>query len=90
MLGNIVPSFSKTMNYRFRLTLFSSATFLGFLSLAAFAGAGSLSITVVATYDYPGAKYTFPFGISNRGDVAGYYTDAASSGRGFIRSGTEV
>ena len=48
--------------------------------------ANAITITVVTTFDYPGAgNSTFPFGINNAGDIAGYYLDAGGVTRGFTR-----
>jgi hypothetical protein len=47
----------------------------------------AITITILATFDVPGKGIsTTPFHINNRGDIAGYYTDAAVTFfRGFIR-----
>ena len=44
------------------------------------------AIRVVTTFDYPGAgNSTTPFGINDRGDIAGDYVDSANVRRGFVR-----
>ena len=46
----------------------------------------SITISVVTTFDYPGVgNSTTPFGINDRGDIAGDYVDANNVQRGFIR-----
>jgi hypothetical protein len=47
----------------------------------------AVTITIVATFDVPGTGIsTTPFSINRRGDIAGYYSDAAVSYyKGFIR-----
>ena len=59
----------------------------GSLIMAALPSAvNAITITVVTTFDYPGAgNSTFPYGINNAGDIAGYYLDAGGVTRGFIR-----
>ena len=60
-------------------------------SLTAVAESKALTITVVTTFDYPGTgNSTFPFGISSKGDIAGYYVDPSNVTRGFIRLHTGV
>lgn len=65
----------------------SFALLAGTLIMAAFpVAANALTITVVTTFDYPGiGNSTFPFGINNAGDIAGYYLDASGVTRGFTR-----
>lgn len=62
----------------------------GTLIMTAFPiAASALTITVVTTFDYPGAgNSTFPFGINNAGEIAGYYIDAGGVTRGFTRQKT--
>ncbi len=44
------------------------------------------TIEIIATYDYPGAAgYINSSGINDKGDVAGYFLDAAGDFRGFVR-----
>ncbi|MBA3961304.1 MAG: hypothetical protein H0X40_05305 [Chthoniobacterales bacterium] len=48
--------------------------------------AQSYSITLVASFDYPGAgNSTTPFGINRGGDIAGYFLNSSGATRGFIR-----
>jgi hypothetical protein len=70
--------------------IFSHGGLTALLLLAAtpiYAEPNAITITIVATFDVPGKGIsTTPFSINRRGDVAGYYTDAAVSYyRGFIR-----
>ena len=46
----------------------------------------ALSIQAIGSFDYPGATSTSPIGINDRGDIAGWYTDASNATRGFIRA----
>ena len=46
----------------------------------------SISIQVIATFDYPGdVTQTVPSGINDRGDVTGFYVDSSGVTRGFVR-----
>src|SRR5262249_1739530 len=46
----------------------------------------SVSIRVIATFDYPGAgNSTLPQKINDAGDIAGVYNDPSFVGRGFVR-----
>lgn len=47
--------------------------------------ASSASFEILATFDYPGATYTFASGINDNGDVAGTYTAASGAVRGYVR-----
>jgi hypothetical protein len=47
---------------------------------------GQSSFEIIATYDYPGAAgYIISSGINDKGDIAGYFFDAAGDLRGFVR-----
>jgi hypothetical protein len=58
------------MNYQRRLSFCLPVILLAFGGLAALAEPGSVSLTIVATYDYPDAVYIYPSGINKQGDVA--------------------
>jgi len=56
--------------------------------LNASAGQRRPSITVLASFDYPGTYlYTYPAEINDRGDIAGQYIDPDGLTRGFVRFG---
>jgi len=60
-------------------------------ALTLFAGSPPITITVTTTFDYPGTgNSTFPYGINNSGDIAGYYVDTNLITRGFTRLHTGV
>src|SRR5712691_1686943 len=45
-----------------------------------------ITIQVVTTFDYPGVgNSTTPFGINDRGEIAGYFVDVNGATRGFMR-----
>lgn len=47
---------------------------------------GSITIEVLANFDYPGdGNSTTPFGINRRGDISGRYLDTSGVTRGFVR-----
>jgi hypothetical protein len=47
-------------------------------------GQPDISIQVVTTFDVPGPETsTFPFHINDRGEIAGYFTDASGATKGF-------
>src|SRR5450432_3596358 len=74
------------MMQRRRLLIYTLAGFAGALPLGLLAQLAPPTITVVTTFDYPGTgNSTTPFGINNRGDVAGDYLDASNVRRGFVR-----
>jgi hypothetical protein len=59
-----------------------------FLLMGTFAqqAAGSGSIEVITTFDYPGTgNQTLPQKINERGDVVGEYVDSSGVARGFVR-----
>jgi hypothetical protein len=59
---------------------------LFFAAISASAEPDSITITILATFDVGTGNSTTGYHINNRGDIAGYYTDAAVSFyRGFIR-----
>lgn len=61
------------------------AGLVGLLPLSTFAQP-LVSITVIATFDYPGTgNSTTPFGINQGGDIAGDFADPSGATRGFIR-----
>lgn len=69
-----------------RLLIYTLAGFAGALPLGLLAQLAPPTITVVTTFDYPGTgNSTTPYGINNRGDIAGDYLDASNVRRGFIR-----
>src|SRR6516225_2166292 len=72
-----------------KILSFLSLTALLLLAAAAsaYAEPNAITITIVATFDVPGEGIsTTPFSVNSRGDVAGYYNDAAISYyRGFVR-----
>jgi hypothetical protein len=46
----------------------------------------AFSVTVVTTFDFPGAgNSTFTYGINKKGDIAGYYLDSSGVTRGYVR-----
>src|SRR5882724_13185380 len=49
----------------------------------------SISIQVIATFDYPGGDVTqtVPSGINDRNDITGFYVDSNGVTRGFVRFG---
>lgn len=69
-----------------RLLIYTLAGFAGALPLGLLAQLAPPTITVVTTFDYPGAgNSTSAFGINSRGDIAGDYLDASNVRRGFVR-----
>jgi hypothetical protein len=69
-----------------RLLIYILSGFAGALPLGLLAQLAPPTITVVTTFDYPGAgNSTIPFGINNRGDIAGDYLDSSNVRRGFVR-----
>jgi len=71
---------------RRRLLIYTLAGFAGALPLGLLAQLAPPTITVVTTFDYPGTgNSTTPYGINNRGDIAGDYLDASNVRRGFVR-----
>jgi hypothetical protein len=52
---------------------------------SAFAGEEAHGFTVVTTFDYGAGNSTYPYGINNTGEIAGYYVDASNVTRGFTR-----
>lgn len=68
-----------------RLVICLLAGLVGLLPLGTFAQP-LVSLTVVATFDYPGTgNSTTPFGINQGGDIAGDFADPSNATRGFIR-----
>jgi hypothetical protein len=52
-----------------------------------FAQEASITIDVIATFDYPGTgNQTHPQKINDAGDIVGFYFDSSGVSRGFIRS----
>jgi hypothetical protein len=50
------------------------------------AQAASITIDILATFDYPGTgNSTLPQKINDAGEIAGYYKDASGVTRGFVR-----
>jgi hypothetical protein len=69
-----------------RLLIYILSGFAGALPLGLLAQLAPPTITVVTTFDYPGAgNSTTAYGINNRGDIAGDYLDASNVRRGFVR-----
>jgi hypothetical protein len=59
---------------------------LFFAAISASAEPDSITITILATFDVGTGNSTTGYHINNRGDIAGYYADAAITFyRGFIR-----
>lgn len=63
------------------------AVLLVFRLSGMFAQQPTITIEVLATFDYPGdGNSTTPFGINQRGDISGRYLDTSGTTRGFVRS----
>ncbi len=70
-----------------KLLIFFVATGI-FLGLEeAYSDSNAVTITVIATFDYPGTgNSTEAYGINNSGDIAGYYFDSSGTvAQGFTR-----
>jgi hypothetical protein len=79
-------SLENIMKRATRVLICALAGGVGALASAAATQAAAPAITVLTTFDYPGAgNSTTPYGINNRGDVAGDFVDASGVRRGFIR-----
>lgn len=58
---------------------------------AAQAGSPTPEITILATFDYPGAvNATVTYGINQHGEIAGYYSDSPGAVHGYTRSRSGV
>jgi hypothetical protein len=69
-----------------RFLICTLAGLAGALPLGLLAQLAPPTITVVATFDYPGTgNSTTAYGINNRGDIAGDYLNASNVRRGFVR-----
>ena len=69
-----------------RLLICTLAGFAAALPHGLLAQLAPPTITVLTTFDYPGAgNSTTGYGINNRGDIAGDYLDASNVRRGFVR-----
>jgi hypothetical protein len=53
--------------------------------LTASARAATITVNVIATFDYPGAVATYPYGINNNNEIAGFFSDGTGS-FGFTRA----
>jgi hypothetical protein len=61
---------------------------LGLMPITVSAQQQPIPIFVVMTFDYPGVgNSTTPFGINDRGDIAGDYLDSSNVRRGLVRLG---
>jgi len=57
-----------------------------FLVVGTLAQAATITIDILATFDYPGTgNSTLPQKINDAGEIAGYYKDASGVSRGFVR-----
>ncbi len=69
-----------------QLLICALAGFWGLVPVSIFAQRKPITISVVTTFDYPGAgNSTTPFGINGNGDIAGDYLDTSNVRRGFVR-----
>ncbi len=55
------------------------------LSTQAFAQEASVTIEVVAIFEYPNSQATYPQKINDAGDIAGYFYDELGARHGFVR-----
>ena len=63
------------------LTALLTAPFVG-----ASARAATITVEVIATFDYPGAASTYPFAINNNNEIAGSAGATGTAGFGFTRT----
>lgn len=60
---------------------------IGMLALAGTIGSCPVGASqVITTFDPPGSTGTFANSINGTGTIAGWYTDSAGVGRGFVRA----